>query len=146
MTLLRDRPIIRTLEYAREYLMKRVVIVKQVIEKSDGLLTPTATKLFNVAKVEASEFISQYNRGHLYEVTSPWGKLTTLRWDCLKVGYILVTGLKHGDTFTITTSIPNIPMEKKNDGGEKTGNKSKQFAGGEKTVKKGKQTADVDKT
>ncbi|GJR72688.1 mutator type transposase [Tanacetum coccineum] len=32
----RDRPIISTLEYAREYLMKSIVNVKQVIKRSDG--------------------------------------------------------------------------------------------------------------
>ena len=52
-----DRPIISTLEYAREYLMKRVVIVKKMIEKSDGPLTPTATKLLNVVKFQAKDCI-----------------------------------------------------------------------------------------
>ncbi|GJR49222.1 hypothetical protein Tco_1399743 [Tanacetum coccineum] len=43
----------------REYQMKRIVIMKQVIEKSDGPLTPIATKFFNVVKAEASECIAQ---------------------------------------------------------------------------------------
>ena len=69
----RDRPIISTLEYAKEYLMKVIVNVKQVIEKSDWPLTPTATRLFNVVKAEASECIAQVNGVHLYAVTGPWG-------------------------------------------------------------------------
>ena len=69
----RDRPIISTLEYAREYLMKRVVIVKKMIEKSDGPLTPTATKLLNVVKFQAKDCIPHFNGGHLYGVTGPWG-------------------------------------------------------------------------
>ncbi|GKE51678.1 hypothetical protein Tco_1486834, partial [Tanacetum coccineum] len=44
--------------------MKRNVLVKQVIERSDGPLTPTATRLFNVVKTGASECIAHSNRGH----------------------------------------------------------------------------------
>nr|GEW99834.1 hypothetical protein [Tanacetum cinerariifolium]GEX39233.1 hypothetical protein [Tanacetum cinerariifolium] len=62
----RDRPIISILEYVREYLMKRIVNVKQVIEKSDGPLTPTVTRLFNMIKAEASQCIANFNRGSLY--------------------------------------------------------------------------------
>nr|GEV37714.1 transposase, mutator type [Tanacetum cinerariifolium] len=58
-----DRPMISTIEYAREYLMKRIVIVKQVIKRSDGPLTPTATRLFKVVKAEAIECIANFNGG-----------------------------------------------------------------------------------
>ena len=68
----RDRPIISTLEYCREYLMKRTVIVLKNISKSDGPLTPTATKLFQVIKNQASECIAQWNGGNLYGVTGPF--------------------------------------------------------------------------
>nr|GEU92852.1 hypothetical protein [Tanacetum cinerariifolium] len=71
----RDRPIISILEYAREYLMKRIMNVKQVIERSDGPLTPTATRLFNVIKAEASQCIANFNEGSLYGVTRQWGKV-----------------------------------------------------------------------
>ncbi|GJX80355.1 mutator type transposase [Tanacetum coccineum] len=71
----RDRPIISTLKYAREYLMKRIVTVKQVIERSDGPLTPSATRLFDVIKAQASECKAEYNGGHLYRVTGPWGEV-----------------------------------------------------------------------
>ncbi|GJU72051.1 mutator type transposase [Tanacetum coccineum] len=66
----RDRPIISSLEYAREYLMKRTVTVLQTIAKSDGPLTPTATKLFQAIKNEATECVAQCNGGHLkWELT-----------------------------------------------------------------------------
>ncbi|GJX79616.1 hypothetical protein Tco_0327765 [Tanacetum coccineum] len=68
----RDRPIINSLEYAREYLMKRTVTVLQTIAKSDGPLTPTATKLFQAIKNEAIECVAQWNEGHLYAVTGPY--------------------------------------------------------------------------
>nr|GEW07338.1 hypothetical protein [Tanacetum cinerariifolium] len=51
----RNRPIISSLEYAREYLMKRTVTVLQTIAKSNGPLTPTATKLFQAINDEATE-------------------------------------------------------------------------------------------
>nr|GFA82978.1 transposase, mutator type [Tanacetum cinerariifolium] len=40
----RDKPIITCLEFIREYPIKRIVIVQQVISKSNGPLTPKATK------------------------------------------------------------------------------------------------------
>ncbi|XP_071700362.1 uncharacterized protein [Rutidosis leptorrhynchoides] len=41
----RDKPIITALEYIREDLMKRIVTVNNMISKSDGPLTPGATKV-----------------------------------------------------------------------------------------------------
>lgn len=41
----RDKPIITCLEYIREYLMKRIVNVQKVISRSDGPLTPHASKI-----------------------------------------------------------------------------------------------------
>lgn len=49
----RDRPIITCLEYCREYLMKRIVLVCKVIDKCDGPLTPAATKMLESTKREA---------------------------------------------------------------------------------------------
>ncbi|XP_071699489.1 uncharacterized protein [Rutidosis leptorrhynchoides] len=43
----RDKPIITALEYIREYLMKKIVTVNNMISKSDGPLTPGATKVFD---------------------------------------------------------------------------------------------------
>ncbi|GJU63173.1 FAR1-related sequence 10 [Tanacetum coccineum] len=68
----RDRHIISTLEYAREYMMKRIVIVKQAIVKYVGPLTPTTTRLFQDIKDEASEYTCTFNGGHLYGVSGPW--------------------------------------------------------------------------
>ena len=46
----RDKQIIGCLEYIREYLMKRIMNVEHVIDKSDGPLTLTATTIFKVIK------------------------------------------------------------------------------------------------
>lgn len=50
----RDKPIITMLEYIREYLMRRIVNVLKVIDKTDGMLTPYATSIFEKIKHEAS--------------------------------------------------------------------------------------------
>ena len=46
----RDKPIITALEYIREYLMRRIVNVLQVIDRSDGPLTPYFTEKFDQIK------------------------------------------------------------------------------------------------
>nr|GEV27878.1 hypothetical protein [Tanacetum cinerariifolium] len=46
----RDQPIITCLEYIREYLMKRIVVVQKVIAKIVGPLTPYVTKMFHVVE------------------------------------------------------------------------------------------------
>ncbi|GJY90366.1 mutator type transposase [Tanacetum coccineum] len=69
----RDKPIITCLEFIREYLMKRIVIVQGVIRKSTGPLTPNATKVFNVIKREAAQYKVVWNGGDLYETTGPHG-------------------------------------------------------------------------
>nr|GEV41800.1 hypothetical protein [Tanacetum cinerariifolium] len=53
----RDRPIIATLEFVREYLMKRC----------DGLLTPTATKILRSNSNEARKYIVDYAMDDLYQ-------------------------------------------------------------------------------
>ncbi|GKB71194.1 hypothetical protein Tco_0932606 [Tanacetum coccineum] len=68
----RDRPIISALEYTREYMMKRIVVVKKAIAKCVGPLTPTATRLFEAIKNEVSEYNCDFNGGHLYVVSGPW--------------------------------------------------------------------------
>lgn len=52
----RDKPIITALEFIREYLMKRIVIVQKNIAKCDGPFTPNATNLFNTIKTEAAKY------------------------------------------------------------------------------------------
>ncbi|GKA97170.1 hypothetical protein Tco_0825064 [Tanacetum coccineum] len=46
----RDPPIITCLEYIREYLMKRIVVVQKVIAKTVRTLTPSVTALFDAIK------------------------------------------------------------------------------------------------
>nr|GEX45301.1 hypothetical protein [Tanacetum cinerariifolium] len=46
----RDQPIITCLEYIREYLMKRIVVVQKVIAKTARPLTPSGTALFDAIK------------------------------------------------------------------------------------------------
>ncbi|GJW21946.1 hypothetical protein Tco_0032568 [Tanacetum coccineum] len=46
----RDQPIITCLEYIREYLMKKIVVVQKVIAKTVGPLTPFVTKMFDAIK------------------------------------------------------------------------------------------------
>ncbi|GJX02027.1 hypothetical protein Tco_0185940 [Tanacetum coccineum] len=64
----RDSPIITSLEYVREYLMKRIVIVQKIIQKSDGPLTPVVTKLFNKIKEAASECTVDWNGLDIFQV------------------------------------------------------------------------------
>ncbi|GJZ36916.1 mutator type transposase [Tanacetum coccineum] len=68
----RDSPIITSLEYVREYLMKRIVIVQKIIEKSDGPLTPVVTKVFNKIKEAASECSVDWNGSDLFQVKGPY--------------------------------------------------------------------------
>ncbi|MFS7907693.1 hypothetical protein Hanom_Chr01g00074331 [Helianthus anomalus] len=65
----RDRPIISALEYIREYLMRRIVTVLNVIDRSEGLLTPWATEQFEIIKKEATFYHVQWNGGEFYEVS-----------------------------------------------------------------------------
>ncbi|KAI3729045.1 hypothetical protein L6452_17692 [Arctium lappa] len=68
----RDQPIITTLEYIREYLMKRIMKVDKMIAKAEGPLTPTATKLFKAIQSEASQQSVLWNGGHKYQVSGAW--------------------------------------------------------------------------
>ncbi|GKA50711.1 hypothetical protein Tco_0743784 [Tanacetum coccineum] len=58
----RDPPIITCLEYIREYLMKRIVVVQKVIAKTVRTLTPSVTSLFDAIK-KVTEYIVQWNGG-----------------------------------------------------------------------------------
>ncbi|GKB96929.1 hypothetical protein Tco_0983066 [Tanacetum coccineum] len=68
----RDSPIITSLEYVREYLMKRIVIVQKIIQKSDGPLTPAVTKVFNKIKEAASKCSVYWNGFDLFQVKGPY--------------------------------------------------------------------------
>ncbi|XP_076905840.1 uncharacterized protein LOC143561732 [Bidens hawaiensis] len=65
----RDMPIISALEYIREYLMRSIVNVLEVIDKSEGLLTPTATTELQNIRTNAAHYTVQWNGGDLYQVS-----------------------------------------------------------------------------
>ncbi|GJV88076.1 mutator type transposase [Tanacetum coccineum] len=81
----RDKPIITCLEFIREYLMKRIVNVQKVICKSDGPLTPNATKVLNKIIKEAGQLKIEWNGGDLYQATTPWGIIAAI-WDMASNG------------------------------------------------------------
>ncbi|GJV67663.1 mutator type transposase, partial [Tanacetum coccineum] len=92
----RDKPIITCLEFIREYLMKRIVIVQGVIRKSIGPPTPSATKVFNVIKREAAQYKEIGNHWHALQACNgchleygkQWGRLSRAgkTVTCLKCG------------------------------------------------------------
>ncbi|GJT80583.1 mutator type transposase [Tanacetum coccineum] len=63
----RDSPIITALEHVREYLIKRIVIVQNIIEKCDGPLTPVVAKVFDIIKEASSGCIVDWNGVDLYQ-------------------------------------------------------------------------------
>ncbi|GJX09485.1 hypothetical protein Tco_0199344 [Tanacetum coccineum] len=69
----RDSPVVSALEYVREYLMKRIVVVQKVIEKSDGPLTPSVTKVFKKIKEASAKYIVDWNGDDLIQVKGPYG-------------------------------------------------------------------------
>nr|GEV64683.1 hypothetical protein [Tanacetum cinerariifolium] len=64
----RDSLIITALEFVREYLMKRIVIVQKVIQKCDGPQTPTIAKLFDKIKAGSLGCTVEWNGSELYQV------------------------------------------------------------------------------
>nr|KAJ0220444.1 hypothetical protein LSAT_V11C200094290 [Lactuca sativa] len=76
----RDKPIITCLEYIREYLMKRICIVQNVIDKSQGPLTPTATKLLDGVKKDASQYTCIFNGAEKTQVTGTMGEQFVVNW------------------------------------------------------------------
>ncbi|GKD82635.1 mutator type transposase [Tanacetum coccineum] len=68
----RDKAIISTLEFAREYLMKRIVNVNKIIARCDGPLTPTATKLLKRNSYEATKYTVEWGGGIYYQVSGPF--------------------------------------------------------------------------
>nr|GEV28485.1 hypothetical protein [Tanacetum cinerariifolium] len=64
----RDSPIINALEFVREYLMKKIVIVQKVIHKCDVPLTPTVAKLFDKIKAASTRCTMEWNGFELYQV------------------------------------------------------------------------------
>nr|GEW66397.1 hypothetical protein [Tanacetum cinerariifolium] len=69
----RDSPIISCLEYVREYLMKRIVIVQKAIERCEGPLTPTVTSIFRAIKEKSVHYTVDWNGAELCQVKGPYG-------------------------------------------------------------------------
>ncbi|GKD29890.1 hypothetical protein Tco_1240668 [Tanacetum coccineum] len=67
----RDQFIITCLEYIREYLMKRIVVVQQVIGKTVGPLSTTVTLIFDVIMSAGSQYNVDQNGGSKYQVKGP---------------------------------------------------------------------------
>ncbi|KAI3794251.1 hypothetical protein L1987_36880 [Smallanthus sonchifolius] len=65
----RDKPIITCLEYIREYIMRKIVNVQKVIDKSGGPLTPTATRVFNNIKSAAAKCSVSWNSLNKFQVS-----------------------------------------------------------------------------
>ncbi|GJU28084.1 mutator type transposase [Tanacetum coccineum] len=68
----RDVPIITCLEFVREYLMKRIVKVQQVIDKSKGPLTPAVVAFFKAITDQASFYKVLWNGEDQYQVMGPY--------------------------------------------------------------------------
>ncbi|GJR69049.1 mutator type transposase [Tanacetum coccineum] len=68
----RDQSIITCLEYIKEYLMKRIVVVQKVIAKTVGPLTPYVTKMFDAIKRSLPSTMFNGMEVFLYQVTEPY--------------------------------------------------------------------------
>ncbi|KAJ9538150.1 hypothetical protein OSB04_030883 [Centaurea solstitialis] len=66
----RDKPILTALEFIREYLMRRLALVQQVIDKTVGPLTPTIAKMLIKTKKEASQLVVLWNGEDDYQFCS----------------------------------------------------------------------------
>ncbi|KAK1423947.1 hypothetical protein QVD17_19258 [Tagetes erecta] len=70
----RDKPIITALEFIREYLMRRIVIVLKVIDANeDEMLTPYAKSQMEAIKKEAAKYTVAWNGGEHFQVSGPFG-------------------------------------------------------------------------
>lgn len=64
----RDKPIITCLEYIREYLTKRINVVRKLQDKATGPLTPYAMQRFESIKAAASQLTVLMIRKDKYQV------------------------------------------------------------------------------
>ncbi|GJS04788.1 hypothetical protein Tco_0321296 [Tanacetum coccineum] len=67
----RGQPIITCLEYIREYSMKRIVVVQNMIAKTVGPLTPSVTKMFDAIKKRLMSIMLNGMEVFLYQVKEP---------------------------------------------------------------------------
>ncbi|KAL4555658.1 hypothetical protein LXL04_038285 [Taraxacum kok-saghyz] len=68
----RDKPIISCIEFIRQYLMKRICNVMKVMDKAQGPLTPTGSKLLEKNRLESVQYRARWNGTAKYEVYGPW--------------------------------------------------------------------------
>ncbi|CAI9284676.1 unnamed protein product [Lactuca saligna] len=66
----RDKPIISCLEFIREYIMRKIVMVQKEIDKANGPLTPTSTKTLEKIKERAVQCRVVFCGNGKYQVTS----------------------------------------------------------------------------
>ncbi|XP_076952253.1 uncharacterized protein LOC143625887 [Bidens hawaiensis] len=71
LILARDKPIITCIEYIREYMMKRMVVVHKTIAKCQGPLAPVATTIYEKIKNEANLYTVIWNGNTKYQITGP---------------------------------------------------------------------------
>ncbi|XP_076959335.1 uncharacterized protein LOC143635367 [Bidens hawaiensis] len=64
----RDKPVITCLEFIREYLMRRMVVVHKTIARCQGPLTLVATKLFDKIMAEANNYTVIWNGSTKYQL------------------------------------------------------------------------------
>ncbi|KAJ0546957.1 putative Zinc finger, SWIM-type, MULE transposase domain-containing protein [Helianthus annuus] len=65
----RDKPIISALEYIREYLMRRIVTILMVQQRTEGLLSPYAQQTLEEIKKKATRYSVQWNGDDQYQVS-----------------------------------------------------------------------------
>nr|GEZ97890.1 hypothetical protein [Tanacetum cinerariifolium] len=85
----RDKLVITLLEYIRKYCMKRIMNVQNVIEKCNGPLTPTITRIIESIKKEAHLMKVQWNGANTYQVSGLLGDqcvvdVVTMTYSCRK--------------------------------------------------------------
>nr|KAJ0189840.1 hypothetical protein LSAT_V11C800393190 [Lactuca sativa] len=65
-----DKPIISCLDFIREYIMRKIVMVEKEIDKANGPLTPTATKTHQKIKERTIQCKAVFCGNGKYQVTS----------------------------------------------------------------------------
>lgn len=58
--------------------MKRLVNVQKVIDKTEGILTPTTTRILEGIKSEAGKYKVMWNGSDKYQVSGPWSDQCTV--------------------------------------------------------------------
>ncbi|XP_076912270.1 uncharacterized protein LOC143570519 [Bidens hawaiensis] len=89
----RDKPIISAIDYIREYLMRRITNVLAVTNKTDSLLTPKATKEFDIIRKNASHYNVQWNGGICIMLVVDQVFLVNMWWQQFGTRLHMVKGL-----------------------------------------------------